>query len=89
MKEAATGNISVGYSLTGADSAVVLIATTTSYKNYQNISADCAASAAAVIHKASGKGYDVLRKDQLADYRKLFERVTLDLGANGDAKTSR
>jgi alpha-L-fucosidase 2 len=86
VKEAVTGKIPVEYSLTDADSAIVLIATTTSYKNYHDITADADALAAAIIRGASGKSYDALLKAHLADYRKIFDRVTLDLGANADAK---
>src|SRR5207253_405756 len=74
------------YSLSGADSATILIASATSYKNYNDTSGDPNALAAAIIEKASAKGYDALRKDQLADHQKLFERVSLDLGTSDDAK---
>jgi alpha-L-fucosidase 2 len=82
-----TGTIvPVEYSLEGADSATILIASATSYKSFQDTSGDPNALAAAIIDKASAKGYDVIRKDQLADHQKIFERVTLDLGAGEDAK---
>ena len=76
----------VEYSVEGADSATILIASATSYKNFQDTSADPNALAAAIIDKASAKGYDAIRKDQLADHQKMFDRVSLDLGANADAK---
>ena len=31
------------------------------------------------------KGYDAIRKEQLADYQKLFDRVSLDLGTKPEA----
>ena len=74
------------YSLEGADSAIILIASATSYKNFNDVTGDPDALAAAIINKAAAKGYDSMRKDQLADHQKIFERVSLDLGANEDAK---
>jgi alpha-L-fucosidase 2 len=74
------------YSLEGADSATILIASATSFKKFNDISGDPNALAAAIIDKAAAKGYDALRRDQLADHQRLFERVSLDLGAKDDAK---
>jgi len=82
-----TANQSPGeYSLTGADSATILIASATSYKSFRDVSGDPNQIAGAIIDKAAAKGYDALRKDHLADHQKLFNRVSLDLGANEDAK---
>lgn len=78
--------IPLAYSLEGADSATILIASATSYKNYHDTSGDPDALASAIIDKASAKSYEALQGDQLADYQKLFDRVSLDLGANEDAK---
>ncbi len=75
-------------SLTGADSATILIASATSYKNFHDVSGDPNQLAGELIDKAAAKGVDALRNDQLADYRKLFDRVSLDLGAADDAAES-
>jgi alpha-L-fucosidase 2 len=74
------------YSLSGADSATILIASATSFKNFRDVSADPSQLAAALIDKAAAKGYDALRKDHVADHLKLFNRVSLDLGSTDDAK---
>jgi alpha-L-fucosidase 2 len=74
------------YSLTSADSATILIASATSYRNFQDVSGDPDKLAAALIDKAAAKGYEALRKDQLADYQKLFDRVSLDVGSTDEAK---
>ncbi len=37
------------------------------------------------IQDATGKSYDVLRKAHIEDYRSLFNRMALDLGASSDA----
>jgi len=74
------------YSLEGADSATILLASATSFKNYQDTTADPNALAGALIDRAAAAGYDALRKRQLADYQGLFDRVSLDLGTSDDAK---
>ena len=74
------------YSLTGADSATILIASATSYKDFQDVSGDPIQIASDLIEKAAAKGYDKLRADQLADHQKLFDRVSLDLGTTESAK---
>ncbi len=83
---AASTQIPLEYSLDNADSATILIASATSYKNYHDTSGDPNALAAEIIDIASAKGYEALRKEQLADYQNLFDRVSLDLGAGPDAK---
>lgn len=67
-------------SLTGADDATILIASATSYKNYHDVSGNPNQITGDLISKAASKGYEELRKSQLADYQRLFDRVLLDLG---------
>ena len=74
------------YSLEGADSAVVLIASATSYKRFDDVTGNPDVLASSLIDKAAAKGYDALREDQLADHQSLFERVSLNLGTTVDAK---
>ena len=74
------------YSLTGADSATLLIASATSYKNFHDVSANPSELTSALIEKAASKGYEALSKEHEADYQKLFDRASLDLGASEDAK---
>ena len=63
-----------------ADTATLLIAAATSYRRYDDVSGDPAASVAAALSGASGKTVEALRAAHVRDYRKLFDRVTLDLG---------
>ena len=58
----------------GADSAVILITAATDYRlrHPGQANAECLTSAAA-------KGFNALRRAQQADYRALFDRVSLDL----------
>jgi alpha-L-fucosidase 2 len=73
----------------GADSATLLLVGATSFKNFQDISADPAARAAAYMTALDGVSYDKLLAAHLADHRALFRRVSLELGhtAASDAAT--
>ena len=74
-----------GLAVRGADEAVLLLAAATSYKAYDDISADAAAKAAAMLKAVDGKGFAALQRAHVADHRKLFRRVTLDLGVTDAA----
>ncbi|HEY3913057.1 MAG TPA: glycoside hydrolase family 95 protein, partial [Verrucomicrobiae bacterium] len=67
-------------SVQGADSAVILIAAATSYKNYHDVTGNPEAVTARVIRAASKLTFESLRQRHVDDYRRLFDRVTLDLG---------
>ncbi|MBM3879514.1 MAG: glycoside hydrolase family 95 protein [Verrucomicrobia bacterium] len=66
--------------VTGADSAMLVLASATSFKNYQDISADPAARCAATLRAVTGKDFATLLAAHLADHRALYRRVQLDLG---------
>jgi alpha-L-fucosidase 2 len=74
------------YALTGADSAILLITSATSYKSYDDVTADPNSLAAAIIDKASAKPFETLKQDAIADHQMLFNRVTIDLGASEASK---
>ncbi|HSY16890.1 MAG TPA: glycoside hydrolase N-terminal domain-containing protein, partial [Candidatus Acidoferrales bacterium] len=63
-----------------ADSATLILVAATSFKNFQNITADPAKHCAADLKAAAKKDYPTLLATHLADYQKLFRRVNLDLG---------
>ena len=69
-----------GLSLSGADEATVLVSTGTSFVNYKDITADADKEASEILEAASAVKYDAMRKSHVAEYRKYFDRVTLDLG---------
>jgi alpha-L-fucosidase 2 len=71
--------------VTGADSALLLIAAATSYKSYTDVSGDSEGLAKDAIAKAGAKSFDALLKDHVAAHQKLFRRVTLDLGTTSAA----
>jgi alpha-L-fucosidase 2 len=66
----------------GADAVTLLIAAATSYRTYEDVSADPAARVAAALDPASSTSVDALRARHVRDYQQLFNRVTLDLGAS-------
>ncbi len=72
--------------LPDAAGATLLLAAATNFKNYKDVSSDPHARAEAALSAARNKGYAALRAEHLADYQKLFRRVTLDLGASEAAK---
>lgn len=69
-------------SVLGADAVTLLIAIATSYRSYEDISGDAAALADRHLGAAAGKSYDRLRRAHLADYRKLYRRVSLSLASD-------
>ena len=73
----ATGDALV---IRGADAVTLLVAAATSYRTYEDVSADPAARVAAALDPASSERVDALRAAHVRDYQQLFNRVTLDLG---------
>ena len=71
---------SAGIEMQGADSATVILSLATSYRNYHDISGDAAALAHGHLQRASARNYEDLRRDHIRDYRKLFDRVRIELG---------
>jgi alpha-L-fucosidase 2 len=65
-----------------ADAVTLLVAAATSYRTYDDVSADPAARVAAALDPASRKSIDTLRAAHVRDYRALFDRVTLDVGSS-------
>jgi alpha-L-fucosidase 2 len=83
------GNISAGtdkISVTGADSATLLIAAATSYKNYHDISGDPEATVKKQITAAALKPFDRLLAAHVAEHQRLFRRVALTLDTDEPLK---
>jgi len=77
------GAVTVGagsISVKNADSATLILAAATSYRNYRDISADPSAACSETLAAASEKSWTTLRDRHRADHRALFRRVSLDLG---------
>ncbi len=71
--------------VTGANAVTLLISMASSYRNYEDVSADAEAAAAMHLEAASKKTFDRLRADHIADYRKMFERVRITLGGSPES----
>ncbi len=70
----------------GADSATLILTGATNFVNYKDVSADPAKRTAAVLAAVHGKSFDALRAQHIADYQKLFRRVSIDFGATPAAE---
>jgi alpha-L-fucosidase 2 len=82
------GNVSAsdqGIEVRDADSVTVKLAAATGFKNFQDVSGDPAAACEQVLARVDGSAYDKLRDAHVADHRKLFRRVSLELG-QGDGQ---
>jgi alpha-L-fucosidase 2 len=66
----------------GADAVTLLIAAATSYHSYEDVTGDPAAKVSESLGRASGKTIEALRDAHLRDYRRLFNRVTFDVGTS-------
>jgi alpha-L-fucosidase 2 len=68
-------------SVTGATSATLFLTGATNFVNYKDVSGDPAKRNAAVLAAVRKKSFEVLHAEHVADYQKLFRRVSLDLGS--------
>ena len=68
-----------------ADSATLYLVAATSFKNFQDITADPARICAEELSKASKRNFTNVLAEHLADYQNLFGRVSLNLGSTAAA----
>ena len=68
-------------SVEGADTATLILTGATNFKNWQDVSGDPKPLNDAVLAALRDKPFDDIRKEHVADYQRLFRRVTLDLGS--------
>ncbi|MFZ5496309.1 MAG: glycoside hydrolase family 95 protein [Verrucomicrobiota bacterium] len=66
--------------VSGARSALLVIAAATSFRRYDDVSGDPDALNRATLAAAAGKTYDQLLAAHTAEHQRLFRRVALDLG---------
>jgi alpha-L-fucosidase 2 len=69
-----------------ADTALILIAVATSYKNYKDVSGDPDAMVRAHLSRAAAKSFAAIRTEHVREHQRLFGRVTLDLGVTDAGK---
>jgi alpha-L-fucosidase 2 len=67
-------------SVANADSATILIALATSYKSYDDVSGDPEKITKGQIAAAARKNFDRLLAAHIQEHRRLFHRVSLDVG---------
>ncbi len=72
--------------VTGADSATLVLAAATNYVNYRDVSADPGKRCEERLAAVAGKSYDALRTAHTDDHQRLFRRVSLDLGRTAAAE---
>ena len=70
----------------GANAVTLLLTMATSYKRYDDVSGDPVAATAATLAKAKGRPFYQIAADTAAAHRRLFRRVTLDLGSTAAAQ---
>jgi alpha-L-fucosidase 2 len=64
----------------GANAVTLVLAASTSFRNYHDISADPSAACEQILTAAAGKDYATLRRRHVADFANLMGRVHLNVG---------
>ena len=75
-----------GINITDADSATFMIAAATSYNNFNDVSGDPEKRCMDVVAKAVQQDFETILSEHIASHRKLFRRVSIDLGSTDSAK---
>jgi alpha-L-fucosidase 2 len=71
--------------VSNASTVTLQLAAATSYKNFRDVSGHPARVCAKTLNAARRKDFAQLRAAHVADYQKLFQRVSLDLGESDNA----
>ncbi|MBN2667000.1 MAG: glycoside hydrolase family 95 protein [Bacteroidales bacterium] len=66
-----------------ADKATILLSAATNFINPRDVSGDPSGLCAKHLEAASGKTYEKLREEHTVDFRKYFDRFSIDLGLSG------
>jgi len=69
-----------------ADVATIYISVATSFKNYNDISADAGTRANTYLQTSLKRNYEQILKDHITDYQQYFNRVSVDLGVTDSVK---
>jgi alpha-L-fucosidase 2 len=69
-----------------ADIATLYISIASSFKNYNDISANAAERANTYLQNALKKNYEQALRDHITDYQHYFNRVNIDLGVTDSVK---
>jgi alpha-L-fucosidase 2 len=68
--------------VTGADSALILVAMATNYRRYDDLGGDPIGRTRAAIDAASQRDFGTLLAAHVAEHRRLYRRVSIDLGTS-------
>ena len=66
----------------GADSAIVLLAAATNFKNFREVTGNPEDSVVRTLAAASKRSFEEMRTDHIREHRRLYDRVTLELPAS-------
>ena len=75
-----------GLTVTNADAVILYISIASSFRNYNDISANAAERADNYLKNAFKKNYEQALKDHINDYQYYFSRVSIDLGVTDSVK---
>ena len=70
-----------GIRVTGADSVLLLIDAGTSFRRFDDVSGQPEAAVAARLDAAAALGFDALLARHVTEHRRLYRRLTIDLGS--------
>lgn len=73
-----------GLAVTGADAVTLYLVAATSYRSYEHIDADPGARCEQFLAALGARSFEQVQAMHVADHRKLFDRVRLDLATSTD-----
>jgi alpha-L-fucosidase 2 len=73
-------------SVTGADSALLLVAAATSFRSCQDVGGDPERVTSTQLRAAARRSFTALSAAHVREHQRLFHRVTLDLGSSNAAQ---
>lgn len=73
------------FTVTNADSAVLLLASATNFVNYKDVTGDPAAIVKKQLTAAAEKPFDQILTDHIKAHQQLFSRVSIDLDSTSDS----
>jgi alpha-L-fucosidase 2 len=68
-------------SVYNANAVTLILSAATSYKNFQDVSGDPAATCEGILAAVQSKNWDILKAAHIKDHQALFGRVSIDLGS--------
>ena len=72
-----------GLHIENANEATILLSAATNFVSPNDVSGNPESLCAKHLEAAEGKSYEKLKKEHIEDYRKYFDRFSIDLGSSG------